>query len=176
MTSNLGTSGVPQESIGFKTSGNDSVESANQRAEVEDALKRAFRPEFLNRIDDVIIFDSLTQEDTLKIVGKLLGEVQARVAELGVSIELTESARKWLAKEGFDRMYGARPLRRAIQRHVENELSKRILSGKLVRGSMVKIDGGENGLTFEESSVSFEVEEMQSEQSGQTADQTVGKS
>ena len=149
MTSNLGTSGVAQESIGFKTGDGDSAESAKRRANVEDALKRAFRPEFLNRIDDIIIFDPLTRDDTLKIVGKLIGEVQARVSELGVTVESTDAAREWLAKEGFDRMYGARPLRRAIQRYVENELSKRILGGNLERGSVVKIDAGEGGLTFD---------------------------
>jgi ATP-dependent Clp protease ATP-binding subunit ClpC len=149
MTSNLGTAGVAQESIGFKTGDPDSAESANRRAGIEDALKRSFRPEFLNRIDDIIIFDALTRDDTLKIVGKLLGQVQARVSELGVTIELTKKAREWLAKEGFDRMYGARPLRRAIQRYVENELSKRILGGHLERGSIVKIDAGESGLVFD---------------------------
>lgn len=149
MTSNLGTSGVAQESIGFKTGDGDSAESVKNRANIEDALKRAFRPEFLNRIDDIIIFDPLTRDDTLKIVGKLLGEVQARVSELGVTVEATDAAREWLAKEGFDRMYGALPLRRAIQRYVENELSKRILGGNLERGSVVKIDAGEGGLTFD---------------------------
>ncbi len=150
MTSNLGTSAVSQEAIGFKTSDSDSVETAKKRTELEDALKRAFRPEFLNRIDDVIIFDPLTPDDTLMIVGKLMGEVQARVSELGVTIEITDSAKEWLAKEGFDRMYGARPLRRAIQRYVENELSKRILGGQLERGSTVTIGGGEAGLTFDQ--------------------------
>jgi ATP-dependent Clp protease ATP-binding subunit ClpC len=149
MTSNLGTSGVPQESIGFKTSDRDRTESTTRRANVEDALTRAFRPEFLNRIDDIVIFDSLTEEDTLKIVGKLLNEVVGRLAELGVSVEVTDTARQWLAKEGFDKMYGARPLRRAIQRYVENELSKRILGGKLERGSSVTVDADETGLTFE---------------------------
>ena len=149
MTSNLGTSGVPQESIGFKTSDRDRAESTTRRANVEDALKRAFRPEFLNRIDDIVIFDSLTEEDTLKIVGKLLNEVVGRVAELGVKVDATEAARQWLAKEGFDKMYGARPLRRAIQRYVENELSKRILGGKLERGSSVTVDATESGLVFD---------------------------
>ncbi|MDA0676775.1 MAG: AAA family ATPase [Chloroflexi bacterium] len=148
MTSNLGTSGVPQESIGFKTSDRDRTESTTRRANVEDALKRAFRPEFLNRIDDIVIFDSLTEDDTLKIVGKLLNEVIGRVSELGVSVEVTDAARQWLAKEGFDKMYGARPLRRAIQRYVENELSKRILGGKLERGSSVTVDANESGLVF----------------------------
>ena len=165
MTSNLGTTGVPQESIGFKTGGSDANESANRRAEVEDALKRAFRPEFLNRIDDVIIFDSLTQDDTLKIVEKLLNEVKARVAELGVKVEVSDSAMEWLAREGFDRMYGARPLRRAIQRNIENELSKRILGGKLGDGASITIDANDSGLKFEESLSKLpEVETVQSEQ------------
>ena len=149
MTSNLGTASIAQESIGFKAGDRDSADSANRRAGVEDALKRAFRPEFLNRIDDIIIFDPLTPDDTVKIVGKLLGNVHARISELGVTVEVTDRAREWLAKEGFDRMYGARPLRRAIQRHVENELSKRILGGQLERGSVVRIDAGDSGLVFE---------------------------
>jgi ATP-dependent Clp protease ATP-binding subunit ClpC len=149
MTSNLGTSGMSQESLGFKTGANNDAQSAKLRANVEDALKRAFRPEFLNRLDDIIIFDPLTQEDILKIVDKMVREIEGRVGELGVKVELTAAAREWLAKEGFDRMYGARPLKRAIQRYVENELSKRILGGQLGKGDLVKVDSTGPGLTFE---------------------------
>jgi len=119
------------------------------REPVMNAVRAHFRAEFLNRLDDIIIFDPLTQDDILKIVDKMMSEIEGRVGELGVKVELSDAAREWLAKEGFDRMYGARPLKRAIQRYVENELSKRILSGGRGKGDLVKVDAGESGLTFD---------------------------
>ena len=118
------------------------------RMNVEEALEKQFRPEFLNRLDEFIVFDSLTQDDIKKIVDKFMGEVAGRVADLKVTISLTEEAKEWLARTGFDRMYGARPLKRAIQRHVESPLSKRLIAGEYPEGSVVVIDAVDGELTF----------------------------
>jgi ATP-dependent Clp protease ATP-binding subunit ClpC len=149
MTSNLGTEGVAREAIGFRRGDTTSEERERLRATVEDALKRAFRPEFLNRIDDIIVFDPLTADDLTKIVGLVTAEVTQRVADMGVTVELTDAARQWLAREGFHRVYGARPLRRAVERHLENPLARRILSGEFPKGAHVRVDAGADGLTFE---------------------------
>jgi len=155
MTSNLGSSDVKREAFGFNKQSREETESAQLRSSVEEALKQQFRPEFLNRLDEFIVFDSLTQEDIEQIVDKFVGEVSERVQDLKVTIELTEEAKTWLAKTGFDRMYGARPLKRAIQRQVESPLSKRLLAGEFTEGSTILIDLGENELTF---SIKGEVE------------------
>ena len=148
MTSNLGTSEGSKEPLGFlRQAAEDS--SVRMRSSVEDALKSTFRPEFLNRIDEIIVFEALTAEQIHGIVDLMIEEVRNRVAERQVSITLTEAAREWLASEGFDPVYGARPLRRAIQRFVENPLSKRILASELLEGDEVLIDANEDGLTFE---------------------------
>lgn len=119
---------------------------------MEEALKKAFRPEFLNRIDDIIVFDSLSQADLIRIVDLVIAEVAERVRELGVTIELNDAAKQWLAKEGFHRVYGARPLRRAIERHLENALARRILAGEFRKGTHVRVESGADGLTFAASS------------------------
>ncbi|HJO82330.1 MAG: AAA family ATPase [SAR202 cluster bacterium] len=149
MTSNLSMTAVDKEPVGFLRSADEVDASVKLRASIEDALKRTFRPEFLNRIDDIIVFDELTRDQTHEIVDLMIDEVASRLREHGVTIELTEAARAWLASEGFDRVYGARPLRRAIQRHVENALSKRMLSREFKLGSHVIVDAGDEGLTFE---------------------------
>ncbi len=148
MTSNLGTEGIAREAFGFQAVPKSVSERERARESVGEALKRTFRPEFLNRVDDIIIFESLTQADVLKIVDKLVREVGQRVGEMGIVVNLTQAAREWLAKEGFDRMYGARPLKRAIQRHLETPLSKHILKGEFKDGATVNVDVGESGLTF----------------------------
>ena len=149
MTSNLGTAGVSKEPFGFAGSKKTRSEKDEMQATVEEALKGHFRPEFLNRIDEIIVFDSLTEEDIERIVGLLVREVADRVAEKGVKIELTPEAQKWLADEGFDKVYGARPLRRAIQRHIENPMAKKILSGEYSEGNVVNVGLDDDGLTFE---------------------------
>ena len=151
MTSNLGTEGVSQEAMGFQGARNRSDEHQRFRASIDASLKKAFRPEFLNRIDDIIIFDPLTRDDILLIVDKMTALVQERVRELNVEIELTVATRQWLGDEGFDKTYGARPLARAIQHHLENPLSKRILSGDFGSGSKIVVDVENDRLTFSES-------------------------
>lgn len=148
MTSNLGSDDIAQQAFGFQKQSREESESARVRSNVEDALKQQFKPEFLNRLDEFIVFDSLTQADIELIVDKFMGEVSERVADLKVTITLSDAAREWLAKSGFDRMYGARPLKRAIQRHVESPLSKRLLAGEFPEGSAIIVDESEGDVTF----------------------------
>ena len=150
MTSNLGTAELNRPSVGFLRESDTKDESLRLRSSIEEALKKAFRPEFLNRIDEIIIFDPLTNEQIQTIVNSMVKEVEARLSEHEVTISLTEDAREWLAKEGFDPVFGARPLRRAVQRHVENPLAKKILGGEYAPGDHVLVDAGEDGLTFEQ--------------------------
>ena len=147
MTSNLGTGLANKEPVGFLRDVDDE-ESKRLRASVDDALKRAFRPEFLNRIDEIIVFDALSKDQIHEIADLMIVEVEERLLEHGVTIELTGAAKDWLADEGYDSQYGARPLRRAIQRHIENPLSKLILAQELSEGSHIIADAGDDGLTF----------------------------
>ena len=112
-------------------------------------LKRTFRPEFLNRIDELVFFHPLDQADTRKIVDLMLGSVAKRLSERDMHLTVTDKARDFLAKEGFDPTYGARPLRRAIQRMVEDSLSEEILAGKLKLGDSVLVDEADGKLHFE---------------------------
>ena len=147
MTSNLGTSEASRRPAGFVTA-NAQGDSARLHASVDEALRRTFRPEFLNRLDDTIVFEPLTTEQVRRIVELMLREVKARLKEHDVSITLTDAAMDWLANTGFDRAYGARPLRRAIQQHVENMLSRAIIAGEFSAGDDVQVDAGKDGLTF----------------------------
>ena len=147
MTSNLGTSEANRQSAGFVT-GRAQDDSARLHASVGEALRRTFRPEFLNRLDDTIVFEPLTKEQVRRIVELMLYEVETRLKEHDVSITLTDAAKGWLANAGFDRAYGARPLRRAIQQHVENPLSRAIIAGEFSAGDDVQVDASEDGLTF----------------------------
>ena len=147
MTSNLGTGLENKGPVGFLRDV-DVEESKRLRASVDDALKRAFRPEFLNRIDEIIVFDALSKDQIHEIVDLMIVEVEERLEEHGVTIELTGAAKDWLADEGYDSQYGARPLRRAIQRHIENPLSKLILAQEFSEGSHIIADAGDDGLMF----------------------------
>jgi ATP-dependent Clp protease ATP-binding subunit ClpC len=148
MTSNLGTAELSRLRAGFRREEREGVDEERLRSSVLEALKRTFRPEFLNRIDEIIIFKPLTQEQIKRIVELMANEVRKRLAERGISFELTDPAREWLAREGFDPVFGARPLRRAVQRFVENPLAKRILAGEFVPGDHILVDVGADGLTF----------------------------
>ena len=149
MTSNLGSEGIAQQAFGFQKQSRDDTESARLRTNVEDSLKQKFRPEFLNRLDEFIVFDSLTQDDIKLIVDKFMVEVTERVSDLKVSLLLSEDAKGWLVKTGFDRMYGARPLKRAIQRYIESPLSKRLLAGEFPEGSVIAVALKDGEITFE---------------------------
>jgi len=149
MTSNLGSEGIAQQAFGFQKQSRDDTESARLRSNVEDSLKQKFRPEFLNRLDEFIVFDSLTQDDIKLIVDKFMVEVTERVSDLKVSLFLSEDAKAWLVKTGFDRMYGARPLKRAIQRYIESPLSKRLLAGEFPEDSVISVELTDGEMTFE---------------------------
>ena len=149
MTSNIGTGDAGRQMMGFRADGDSGRESERMRASIKEALKRTFRPELLNRIDEIVIFDPLTREQILRIVDLLLAEVQRRLDERDIRIMLSDEAREWLSREGFDPVYGARPLRRAVQRYVENPLSSRILAGELSGGDVVRVDAAPDGLAFE---------------------------
>ena len=149
MTSNVGTSFVKSSgALGFAGT-RDSDEAAGHKR-IEDALKKTFRPEFINRIDEIIIFEPLSEEHVVEIVQLQMKEVQERLSEQGgLSIILTEAAQRWLAKQGFDNDFGARPLRRALQRFVESPLSVKLLKGEFSSGDIVHIDEIDNELVFE---------------------------
>ena len=147
MTSNLGTGELGRQPYGFRTDGRDqTARDERLRSAVDQGLKKTFRPEFLNRIDETIIFRPLAQEEIVGVVGLMAAEVRERLQERGITFELTAAAGEWLAREGFDPVYGARPLRRAIQRHLENPLSRGILSGDFQEGDHVLVDSNGNGL------------------------------
>lgn len=148
MTSNVGTSFVKKSgALGF--SGVRDTDQVADHKRIEEALKKTFRPEFINRIDEIIIFEPLSEEDVVEIVKLQMKEVQARLAEHGgLSIELTDAAQKWLAAQGFDEDFGARPLKRALQRYVESPLSVRLLKGDFQAGDCICIDVVDNELQF----------------------------
>ena len=147
MTSNVGTQHLRRNAaLGFRTS--DKAESERLRDLVLEDLRQSFRPEFLNRIDEVIVFDSLTREQIHQIVDLLVADLQKRLVDRKLTLKLTDAARDWLAKEGFDANYGARPLRRTIQRRIENILAKKLLLGEFKDGDVIVIDAGDGGLTF----------------------------
>ncbi len=149
MTSNLGTEALGRQPFGFRSEGQGGQSGmAELRESVGSALKRAFRPEFLNRIDETIVFHPLTQQQIVEIVELMVQEVQARLEEREVTLELTPAAGLWLAGQGFDPVYGARPLRRLIQRRLENPLARMVLSGEVEAGSHIVADAGTEGITL----------------------------
>ena len=146
MTSNLGTEDLQHQEVGFHRK--DETDEQRMRKSVETALKQAFRPELLNRIDDVLIFHPLTQENLEKIVDLIIKDVVQRLAERNLNLELSAKAKAWLAKKGYDPIYGARPLRRVVQRYIENPISTGILQGKFKEGVTIIIDVQDNNLSF----------------------------
>ncbi len=149
MTSNLGTSEFQKPGFGFlpKAKPTDS-EKDRLKADVEKALRQTFRPELLNRIDEIIVFDPLTEEDLKKVVELLLKDVRQRLAGRHVDLELTEAAKEALVREGYDPVFGARPLRRTIERRIANPLSRRILAGEFGEGDVALIDYADGEYTF----------------------------
>ena len=149
MTSNLGTGAQNRLTLGFTQRSDESGAAEQVRASVERALREHFRPEFLNRIDDTIVFEPLTKRELSEIVDLLVVEVRERLAERDLDIELTAGAREELVREGYDPELGARPLRRTVERRVENELARRILAGEFGEGQRITVDhaGGEYAFT-----------------------------
>ena len=148
MTSNLGTEILQREQIGLLRNANGAQAFQDLQRSVDQALKKAFRPEFINRIDEIIVFEPLSQDQILQIVDLMVAEVQERLEEKSLRITLTDTAREWLAKVGFDPSFGARPLRRAVQRHVENVLAREILEGRFAEGDFITVDVGDEELSF----------------------------
>jgi ATP-dependent Clp protease ATP-binding subunit ClpC len=149
MTSNLGT-GAARKELGFSTGRRTESRSERQALEatVSKALREHFRPEFLNRIDEIIIFEPLTETELLQIVELMARDLGKRLAEQGIALRLTEAAKQALVREGYDPVYGARPLRRVIQRQVENQVSKRLLAGEFRAGDTVVVDHTPDGYVF----------------------------
>ena len=149
MTSNLGTSGLRQRAFGFRTNDKDGQDDDQKLKEsVNAALKETFRPELLNRIDETIIFHPLTQEQIVRVVGLMIKDVQGRLEERGITFELTSDANLWLGREGYDPVYGARPLRRAVTRFLENPMSKGILSREFNSGDHILVDTADDALAL----------------------------
>jgi len=147
MTSNIGTTyGKRGGALGFARGDDQQDEEARRRTLA--ALKETFRPEFINRVDEIIIFANLTLEDVTRIVDLQMQEVQSRLAEYDLHVTLTPEAKQWLAEQGFDPQFGARPLRRVIQRYVESPLSVQILRGNFGAGTHIRVDVGDEGLKF----------------------------
>jgi ATP-dependent Clp protease ATP-binding subunit ClpC len=148
MTSNVGVQTIKREStLGFRTGETRESSYESMKAKVTEELKRTFRPEFLNRIDETIVFHSLTPEHIREIVDLMLKEVAERMKENEVEIEVTEPVKDLLAKEGYDENYGARPLRRAILRLVEDRLSEELLKGTFQKGDRVRLDLQDSEIT-----------------------------
>lgn len=141
MTTNAGASDAQRNAIGFGR--------GKQDDEVDEALKRLFTPEFRNRLDAVVQFKALTQDIIRQVVQKFVMQLEAQLADRHVTIETTEEAADWLAKNGFDELYGARPLARVIQEHIKKPLADEILFGKLVKGGHVKVVLKDSKLAFE---------------------------
>jgi ATP-dependent Clp protease ATP-binding subunit ClpC len=156
MTSNLGIRDVNQAgtSLGFQPAVVDEADEVerrhkNTKEKIDEELKRMFRPEFLNRVDAVVVFKSLTTGQIRQIVDLQLQRLSKHLVEQQITIEVTDAAKDLLAKEGYDRIYGARPLRRVITSRIEDNLSENLLRGKIARGDTVQIDvEGEDGLKF----------------------------
>jgi len=149
MTSNLATEQIATEgSLGFQAKNKAALSHQEIKSKVTSELKRNFRPEFLNRVDEVIVFHSLIKKEIKKILDLMLNEVKELLKEKEIKLELTEEAKNLIAKEGYDPDFGARPLRRAIQRLIENPLSEKILEGKFKQGDTVTVEIKEGNIVL----------------------------
>ncbi len=152
MTSNVGARLITerQGSLGFAREESAAGDFEKIKSTVMGELKNLFKPEFLNRVDDIIVFHKLTKEDTVKIAGKLLGTLSGKLTELGVEVEFTPEAVELIAEKGYDPGYGARPLRRAVQRELEDVISERLLEGTMAAGKKYRCGVSEGGFRLEE--------------------------
>jgi len=142
MTSNIGARKLKDfgQGVGFGTAARESQAEANAKGVIENALKKAFAPEFLNRVDDVMVFNPLEKEDIHKIIDIELAMLFTRIIDLGYSLKLTKKAKDYIADKGFDKAYGARPLKRAIQKYIEDALAEEIINSKLQEGDSIIMD------------------------------------
>ena len=146
MTSNIGARKLKDfgSGVGFGTAAQKSQENSNARSVIENALKKAFAPEFLNRIDDVIVFNNLEQEDIDIIIDIELEKLLKRISDLGYTLKLSKKAKRFIAQKGFDKQYGARPLKRAIQKYVEDALAEEIIKSNAHDGDTINLDVGKD--------------------------------
>jgi ATP-dependent Clp protease ATP-binding subunit ClpC len=141
MTTNLGTRDIARGvNLGFQQTGDASGSYERMKAKVSEELRTHFRPEFLNRVDEIIVFPPLTQDEIIQIVDLMVAEVEKRLRDKDMGIELTQKAKEVLAKRGFDPVLGARPLRRTLQRDVEDVMAEKMLYGELKAGEIVLVD------------------------------------
>jgi len=141
MTSNLGTRDIGKGfNLGFQKDNDKAGAYEQMKTKVQDELKQHFRPEFLNRIDDIVVFHQLSEDEIITIVDLMLNRVDAQLKNKDMGLEVTTPAKLLLAKKGYDPVLGARPLRRTIQRELEDELSEKILFGSLKGGQIVVVD------------------------------------
>ncbi|UCE68467.1 MAG: ATP-dependent Clp protease ATP-binding subunit [Flavobacteriaceae bacterium] len=142
MTSNIGARQLKDfgQGVGFGTSAKKSQADTHQKSVIENALKKAFAPEFLNRIDDVIVFNPLEREHIHQIIDIELGKLYDRIRDIGYNLKLTDNAKDYIAEKGFDKEYGARPLKRAIQKYIEDALAEEIVNAKLEEGDSITMD------------------------------------
>jgi ATP-dependent Clp protease ATP-binding subunit ClpC len=152
MTSNIGVRQLKDfgDGVGFTTASRTQNADENNKAVIEKALKKTFSPEFLNRIDDVIIFNSLTKANIFKIIDILMKGVTKRLVSLGFSLELAEDAKDFIAEKGYDQQFGARPLHRAIQKYLEDPLAEEILKMNIKPGDIMvaELDKENSKLSF----------------------------
>jgi ATP-dependent Clp protease ATP-binding subunit ClpC len=153
MTSNIGARQLKDfgDGVGFTTASRTQNSEENNKAVIEKALKRTFSPEFLNRIDDVVIFNQLTEENIFSIIDILMKGVTKRLDNLGLTLELTEEAKKFISEKGYDSQFGARPLHRAIQKYLEDPLAEEILNIRIKHGDVLiaNLDKENSKITFE---------------------------
>ena len=142
MTSNIGARKLKDfgQGVGFGTSAKTDQADANAKSIIENALKKAFAPEFLNRVDDVMVFNNLEREDIHKIIEIELEKLFTRIKDLGYHMTLTDKAKDYIADKGFDKEYGARPLKRAIQKYIEDALAEEIINSNLQEGDSITMD------------------------------------
>lgn len=154
MTSNLGTRYAQKGggALGFRTPG-EPAEAEQIHSDIQEELRKTFRPEFLNRIDEVIVFQRLSKEDMRRIVGLQMKEIRQRMLEQGVDVQLSTVAWDWLAEKGYDPVFGARPLRRTLQRLIESPLSKKLIHGELQSGDHLQIEVKNGELIFHKNGV-----------------------
>ena len=142
MTSNIGARQIKDfgQGVGFGTSAKKAQADTHQKSVIENALKKAFAPEFLNRIDDVVVFNALEREDIHRIIDIELNKLYRRIKDIGYDLQLTDKAKDYIAEKGFDKQYGARPLKRAIQKYIEDALAEEIVNSKLEEGDTIHMD------------------------------------
>ena len=147
MTSNIGVRQLKDfgQGVGFATKARQDAAEDNAKSIIQHALKRTFSPEFLNRIDDVLVFNTLGQDEILKIIEITLKQLLSRMESMGFTLTLTEAAKRFVAEKGYDPQFGARPLHRAIQKYIEDPLAEQILNANPPEGSIFEADLAESG-------------------------------